>query len=69
MKLVKWLSPSHSNRSGSALIKVEAGEVADIERIFPFHNVLRTIDVSRSSRSSSDFSDLNRRGRNPLISW
>ena len=33
MKLVKWLSPSHSNRSGSALIRVEAGEVADIEKV------------------------------------
>jgi hypothetical protein len=32
MKIVKWLSPQ-SNRSGRALIRVEPGEDADIERM------------------------------------
>lgn len=33
MKIVKWLSPTHSNRSGNALVRVEANEAADIEQM------------------------------------
>jgi len=32
MKVVKWLAP-HSNKSGRALVRVEPGEDADIERM------------------------------------
>lgn len=31
MKVVKWLSPNHSTVNGHALVRLEPGEIADLE--------------------------------------